>query len=71
MTIRDELDAAYESGELSRQQYEEALAEGEAIQEELCGNIEETTKRCARIRRIMEEQIANGCKPMYLSTARS
>lgn len=36
---RDELDAAYESGELSEEQYRSALREGDAILTELCADI--------------------------------
>lgn len=39
---QDELDAAYESGELSEEQYRIANAEGEAIMRELCTDIEST-----------------------------
>ncbi|MBO2516278.1 MAG: hypothetical protein CW338_03245 [Clostridiales bacterium] len=57
---RDELDAAYAAGELSRKQYEDALAEGERILKELCGNIRKTDKWCAAVRAVMEEKIAAG-----------
>ncbi|MBR4086089.1 MAG: DUF402 domain-containing protein [Lachnospiraceae bacterium] len=63
---RDELDDAYEKGELTQSQYEEALAEGEAILKELCEDIPATAKWCAEIRRIVEQKIMNGYKPMYL-----
>lgn len=57
---RDELDAAYNSGELTGEQYEAALAEGDAIMAELCSNISETNRRCTEIRRIVERRIAEG-----------
>ena len=63
---RDELDEAYEKGELTQSQYEEALAEGEAILKELCEDIPFTAKWCAEIRRIAEQKIKEGYKPMYL-----
>jgi len=63
---RDELDEAYEKGELTQSQYEEALAEGEAILKELCKDIPFTAKWCAEIRRIAEQKIKEGYKPMYL-----
>lgn len=63
---RDELDEAYEKGELTQVQYEEALAEGETILKELCEDIHATAKWCAEIRRIVEQKIEEGYKPMYL-----
>lgn len=39
---QDELDAAYDAGELSEQQYQQAIAEGQAIMEDLCTDIEKT-----------------------------
>lgn len=57
---RDELDAAYESGELSRKQYDAALAEGESILKDLCLDIAETDKWCAQIRQMVEDKIAAG-----------
>lgn len=46
---RDELDAAYRSGELSHEQYIRALQEGEDIISELCFDVEKTQERCERI----------------------
>lgn len=63
---RDELDAAYESGELSKAQYDEAIAEGDAILQELCEDIAATAKWCAQIRRLVEQKIEEGYKPKYL-----
>ena len=63
---REELDEAYERGELSKIQYEAALAEGDAILKELCEDISATAKWCAEIRKIVEQKIAEGYKPMYL-----
>ncbi len=57
---RDELDAAYESGELSKEQYDSAIAEGDAIISELCTDILKTHEWCAKIRQIVEDRIANG-----------
>ncbi len=57
---RDELDAAYASGELSRAQYEAALAEGEAIVAELCTDIEATEVLCQKILSHVNERIAKG-----------
>lgn len=63
---RDELDAAYTGGELTGQQYEEALAEGDSILQDLCEDIPATAGWCARIRKIAEQKVTEGHKPMYL-----
>lgn len=63
---RDELDAAFNSGELSKEQYDEAVLEGEKIQKELCKNIKKTAEKCAKVRRIVDAKINEGYKPMYL-----
>lgn len=39
---QDELDAAYDAGELSEKQYRQAIEEGQAIMEDLCTDIEKT-----------------------------
>lgn len=57
---RDELDAAYESGELSKEQYDAALMEGEKILKDLCSDISQTDQWCANIRQIVEDRIAAG-----------
>lgn len=57
---RDELDAAYQSGELSKVQYEEALQEGNAIVADLCSDIGATEKWCREILDHIEEQIEHG-----------
>ena len=57
---RDELDAAYESGELSKEQYDAALMEDEKILEDLCSDISQTDQWCANIRQIVEDRIADG-----------
>ena len=44
----DELDAAYHSGELSNEQYEEAIKESERILQDLCTDIPRTTEWCAK-----------------------
>lgn len=46
---RDELDAAYHSGELTEEQYQSALAEGDAIMADLCTDIEKTQRWCEGI----------------------
>ncbi len=55
---RDELDAAYESGELSTTQYEAALREGELIIEELASDIHKTEEFCINVLKKAEEMIA-------------
>lgn len=60
---RDELESAYASGELTREQYEAALSECGAIERELCRDIRETDAWCAKLRRTVEERIARGEPP--------
>ena len=57
---RDELDRAYESGELSREQYESALAEGDEIIREYCGDVRRMDAWCAAVRQLAEDRIAAG-----------
>ena len=57
---RDELEEAYSSGELSKEQYDAALTESKLILREYCGNIRRTDEWCAKIRRLVEERIAAG-----------
>lgn len=54
---RDELDAAFHSGELTEEQYEAALREGKAIVDELCSDIPATEKWCRDILALVEEKI--------------
>ncbi len=54
---KDELDAAYESGELSTAQYEAALREGELIVEELAEDIHKTEEFCIKVLEKAEELI--------------
>lgn len=56
----DELEAAYNSGELSKEQYDAALLEGDKILKELCSDISNNDKWCAEIRQIVEDRIAAG-----------
>ena len=56
---RDELDAAYKSGELSRDQYQTAIAEGDAIVSELCSDIEKTQTWCENILELAIKRIEN------------
>lgn len=54
---RDELDAALESGELTKESYEAAIAEGDKVLRELSKDIPTTEAWCARIRKAVEEKI--------------
>lgn len=63
---RDELDAAYASGELTREQYDAALTEGEAILRDCCEDIRGMDAWCAAIRQIAEDRIAAG-EPVTVS----
>lgn len=57
---KDELDAAYKSGELTIEQYKAALEEGDAIRAELCEDIYKTHEMCAKVRNIVECRISAG-----------
>lgn len=46
---RDELDEAYNSGELTEKQYQTAIAEGEAIVSDLCTDVGRTQQWCEDI----------------------
>ena len=54
---RDELDAAYKSGELSEEQYQRAIAEGDAIVSDLCTDIEKTQLWCEKILQLAMQRI--------------
>lgn len=54
---REELDAAYSSGELSRVRYEGAAEEGERIVAELARDPARTDRLCAQIRAIAEAKL--------------
>ena len=57
---RDELDAAYASGDLTREQYDAALAEGEAILRAYGEDIRGLDALCAAVRQLAEDRIASG-----------
>ena len=57
---RDELDAAYDKGELSEEQYKGALEECDRIMKELCSDIPAAHKWCSKIREIAEKRISAG-----------
>lgn len=62
---RDELDQAYASGELSKEQYDSALSECEMILRKYCEDIQHTDEWCATVRQLVEDRIAAG-KPLTL-----
>ena len=68
---RDELDAAYESGELSDAQYEEAIKEGELIIEELAADIGKTEEFCLAVLAKAEEMIAGDRFTIFLHLERT
>ena len=57
---RDELDKAFASGELTREQYDAALEECSAILRDYCGDIRKTDEWCAKVRQLAEDRIAAG-----------
>ena len=57
---RDELDAAYASGELTKEQYDTALAEGEDILKAYGDDIRGLDAWCAAVRQLAEDRIAAG-----------
>lgn len=67
---QDELDAAYESGELSEKQYQQAIAEGKAIMEELCTDIEKTEIWFQKILTYVKKHIETGKEVFSKNTGR-
>lgn len=63
---RDELDAAYASGELSKAQYDDALCEGEQIINELASDIEATEQYCIEVLNCAEKMIAEDRFTIFL-----
>jgi len=63
---RDELDAAYASGELTREQYDDAITEADKILADLCENISATDLWCSKIRDNVEKRIVAGEKPLFV-----
>ena len=59
---RDELDAAYKAGELSKEQYESALAEGEAVLKEYCTDLEQTERYSNEVLAEVKKKIAEGAR---------
>lgn len=56
---RDELDAAYQSGELSNEQYALAIGESERIIEAYCRDVLATEQRCRRILKDVERRLTD------------
>lgn len=61
---REELDEAYRSGDLSKEQYESALMEGDSILRELSADVAATEQWCNEIRDYVEERILQGEQPL-------
>lgn len=61
---RDELDEAFKSGELSEEQYNEALTECGSIIAQLGNDSEKTEKWCPDILSAVYERISHGAKPI-------
>ena len=57
---RDELDQAHATGELSDEQYTDALTECDYIINDLCSDIAKTNAWCAEVRDIVEKRIVAG-----------
>ncbi len=56
----DELQEAYATGDINKEQYEAALKEGEAIQKDYCTDIMKTERWCTKLRKLVEDRIAAG-----------
>ena len=63
---RDELDVAYQKGELSKQQYEDALSEGQRIIDEMATDIYATEVMCKEILKIVREQVSKQPLTVFL-----
>ncbi len=61
---RDELDEAFESGELTEKQYADALCECNSIINQMGANLSKTEEWCLNILDMIQKRIANGLKPM-------
>jgi len=57
---RDELDEAFQSGELTKEQYESALHEGDLILGKYCSDIEKTEVICGKILAHANKKIKDG-----------
>ncbi len=61
---RDELDEALQKGDITEEQYKDALKECDQILEEMGSDVEETEKQCCEILSLMHKQIEQGLKPI-------
>ena len=59
---RDELDEAFQSGDVSKEQYDSALRECDLIIEEYCSDIAKTENWCNKILSHVNDRIRNGEK---------
>lgn len=57
---KDELDEAYHSGELTKEQYDSAILECNSIIDELCSDVKATEKICMEILDYVNQRIADG-----------
>ena len=62
----DELEEAYASGDINKEQYEAALKEGEDIRKDYCTDIMKTERWCTNLRKFVEDRIAAG-EPEFIS----
>lgn len=62
----DELEEAYASGDINKEQYEAALKEGEDIRKDYCTDIMKTERWCTNLRKLVEDRIAAG-EPEFIS----
>lgn len=60
---RDELDAARQSGELTEEQYQDALEECARVRQELCSDLVSTEKFCSGLLQMVNDRILEGERP--------
>lgn len=59
----DELEMAFQKGELTKEQFDSAKAEGNMIIKELCSNLKKTENFCDELLKLVLQKIDNGEKP--------
>lgn len=64
---RDELDEAFQSGELSEEQYAAAIKEGDIIVKEYCSDIKKTNLLCDKLLSLVMNRIDKGEKQFKCS----
>jgi len=57
---RDELDEAYQNGDISKDQYDAALRECDLIIKELCSDVSKTESMCSKILNYVKGRIDQG-----------